>query len=103
MSTCWTSVSARELLIKEPLGGATGAEPTRLPVPGCDDPGVRVVRSLDHARELVWRLRFAREAIVTGLGFTGCDIDTQVEEIGRSGTMLHVRGGELIAQGAAWS
>ncbi len=31
---------------------ATGAEPTRLPVPGADDPAVRVVRSLDHVREL---------------------------------------------------
>ena len=32
---------------------ATGAEPQRLPVPGCDDPAVRVVRSLDHVRELL--------------------------------------------------
>ena len=39
---------------------ATGAEPTRLPVPGADDPAVRVVRSLDHVRELLARLTVRR-------------------------------------------
>ena len=31
---------------------ATGAEPTRLPIPGADHPAVRVIRTLDHVREL---------------------------------------------------
>ena len=32
---------------------ATGAEPTRLPIPGADHPRVRVVRTADHVRELL--------------------------------------------------
>ena len=38
---------------------ATGAEPTRLPVPGADDPAVRVLRTFADLRELTpaWRRR----------------------------------------------
>ena len=53
---------------------ATGAEPTRLPVPGADDPGVRVLRTLDHLRELQQRLRPGASAVVIGSGFIGCEI-----------------------------
>ena len=44
---------------------ATGAEPTRLPVPGADDPAVRVLRTLDHLRELQQRLSQTIEYIKT--------------------------------------
>ncbi len=53
---------------------ATGAEPTRLPVPGSDDPAVRVMRSLDDLRELRSRLRPHGAVIVIGSGFIGCEI-----------------------------
>jgi NADPH-dependent 2,4-dienoyl-CoA reductase/sulfur reductase-like enzyme len=53
---------------------ATGAEPTRLPVPGADDPGVRVLRSLDHLRELRARLPQGAAVVVIGSGFIGCEI-----------------------------
>jgi NADPH-dependent 2,4-dienoyl-CoA reductase/sulfur reductase-like enzyme len=53
---------------------ATGAEPTRLPVPGADDPGVRVLRTLDHLRELQRRLSRGESVIVIGSGFIGCEI-----------------------------
>jgi 3-phenylpropionate/trans-cinnamate dioxygenase ferredoxin reductase component len=53
---------------------ATGAEPTRLPVPGADDPAVRVLRTLDHLRELQQRLGSNASAIVIGSGFIGCEI-----------------------------
>jgi NADPH-dependent 2,4-dienoyl-CoA reductase/sulfur reductase-like enzyme len=54
---------------------ATGAEPTRLPVPGADDSGVRVIRSLDHVRELLARLEGAGTRVaVIGSGFIGCEI-----------------------------
>lgn len=53
---------------------ATGAEPTRIPVPGADHPGVRIVRALDHVRELIVRLRDGEPVIVIGSGFIGCEI-----------------------------
>ncbi len=53
---------------------ATGAEPRRLPLPGADDPAVRVLRSLDDLRELERRLASAPAAIVIGSGFIGCEI-----------------------------
>ena len=53
---------------------ATGAEPTRLDVPGADDPAVRVVRALDHVRELQRRLNGDEAVVVIGSGFIGCEI-----------------------------
>ena len=53
---------------------ATGAEPTRLDVPGADDPAVRVVRALDHVRELQRRLNGDAAVVVIGSGFIGCEI-----------------------------
>jgi 3-phenylpropionate/trans-cinnamate dioxygenase ferredoxin reductase subunit len=61
---------------------ATGAEPGRLPISGCDDPGVRVVRSLDQVRELVHRLDSAADAIVIGSGFIGCEIAASLRRRG---------------------
>jgi 3-phenylpropionate/trans-cinnamate dioxygenase ferredoxin reductase subunit len=67
---------------------ATGAEPKRLPVPGCDDPGVRVVRSLDQVRELVHRLRSAPDVIVIGSGFIGCEIAASLRRRGHTVTLV---------------
>ncbi len=53
---------------------APGAEPKRLSVPGADDPGVMVLRSLDHLRELQHRLIPGVRPIVIGSGFIGCEI-----------------------------
>jgi 3-phenylpropionate/trans-cinnamate dioxygenase ferredoxin reductase subunit len=53
---------------------ATGAEPVRLPVPGADDPAVRVVRTLAHVHALLERLRPGDPVIVIGSGFIGCEI-----------------------------
>jgi 3-phenylpropionate/trans-cinnamate dioxygenase ferredoxin reductase subunit len=53
---------------------ATGAEPTRLPVPGADDPAVRAVRKLDDMRELLRRLGDGDPVVVIGSGFIGCEI-----------------------------
>jgi 3-phenylpropionate/trans-cinnamate dioxygenase ferredoxin reductase subunit len=52
---------------------ATGAEPTRLPVPGADHPAVRVIRTLDHVRELTARLGDGDPVVVIGSGFIGCE------------------------------
>ncbi len=67
---------------------ATGSEPRRLPVPGCDDPGVRVVRSLDQVRELVHRLRSAPNTIVIGSGFIGCEIAASLRRRGHAVTLV---------------
>ena len=67
---------------------ATGAEPRRLTVPGCDDPGVRVVRSLDQVRELLHRLRSASDAIVIGSGFIGCEIAASLRRRGHGVTLV---------------
>jgi NADPH-dependent 2,4-dienoyl-CoA reductase/sulfur reductase-like enzyme len=61
---------------------ATGAEPSRLPVPGAEDPGVRVLRSLDHLRELQARLSRGAPVVVIGSGFVGCEIAASLRILG---------------------
>jgi NADPH-dependent 2,4-dienoyl-CoA reductase/sulfur reductase-like enzyme len=53
---------------------ATGAEPTRLPVPGGDRPWVHVVRTVEHVRRLTDRLSDTARVVVIGSGFIGCEI-----------------------------
>jgi 3-phenylpropionate/trans-cinnamate dioxygenase ferredoxin reductase subunit len=68
---------------------ATGAEPTRLTCPGCDDPAVRVVRSLDHVRELQHRLGAGACAVaVIGSGFIGCEIAASLRRRGHPVTLI---------------
>jgi 3-phenylpropionate/trans-cinnamate dioxygenase ferredoxin reductase subunit len=61
---------------------ATGAEPARLPVPGSDDARVRVVRSLDHLRELNRQLDSDARVVVIGSGFIGCEIASSLRARG---------------------
>jgi 3-phenylpropionate/trans-cinnamate dioxygenase ferredoxin reductase component len=61
---------------------ATGAEPTRLPIPGSDHPRIRVLRSLDHLRELTARLRDGAPVVVIGSGFIGCEIASSLRARG---------------------
>jgi 3-phenylpropionate/trans-cinnamate dioxygenase ferredoxin reductase component len=67
---------------------ATGAEPTRLPVPGVDDPAVRVLRSLDQLRELERRLAGGEHAVVIGSGFIGCEIASSLRSRGQAVTLV---------------
>jgi NADPH-dependent 2,4-dienoyl-CoA reductase/sulfur reductase-like enzyme len=69
---------------------ATGAEPTRLDVPGADDPAVRVVRTLDHVRELITRLPAdgGGSVAVIGSGFIGCEIATSLRRRGARVTLI---------------
>jgi 3-phenylpropionate/trans-cinnamate dioxygenase ferredoxin reductase component len=67
---------------------ATGAEPKRLPVPGSDDPSVRVMRSLDDLRELRVRLRGGAPVVVIGSGFIGCEIAASLRRRGHSVTLV---------------
>ena len=67
---------------------ATGSEPKRLPIPGADDPGVRVLRSLDDLRDLQ-RRRIAGAAIaVIGSGFIGCEIAASLRMLGHPVTLI---------------
>ena len=63
---------------------ATGAEPTRLPVPGADHPAVRLIRTLDHVRELTARLRDGDAVVVIGSGFIGCEIAASLRRRGHA-------------------
>ena len=64
---------------------ATGAEPIRLPVAGADDPAVRVVRTLDHMRELLARLDGdGVDVAVIGSGFIGCEIASSLRARGHA-------------------
>ena len=67
---------------------ATGAEPARLPLPGADDPGVRVMRSLAHLRELKARLVPGEAVIVIGSGFIGCEIAASLAMRGQAVTLV---------------
>jgi 3-phenylpropionate/trans-cinnamate dioxygenase ferredoxin reductase subunit len=67
---------------------ATGAEPTRIPVPGADHPGVRIVRTLDHVRELIARLRDGEPVVVIGSGFIGCEIAASLCRRGHPVTLI---------------
>ena len=67
---------------------ATGAEPKRLPIPGADHPAVRVVRTLDHVRELTTRVRRGDAVVVVGSGFIGCEIAASLQRRGQSVTLV---------------
>ncbi|MBV8220814.1 MAG: FAD-dependent oxidoreductase [Solirubrobacterales bacterium] len=67
---------------------ATGAEPTRLPVPGVDHPSVRVIRTLDHVRELTARLRAGDPVVVIGSGFIGWEIAASLRRRGQDVTLV---------------
>jgi 3-phenylpropionate/trans-cinnamate dioxygenase ferredoxin reductase subunit len=67
---------------------ATGAEPTRIPVPGADHPAVRVIRTLDDVRELLVRLERAEPVIVIGSGFIGCEIAVSLRWRGHPVTLF---------------
>lgn len=76
------SVGYRDALL------ATGAEPTRIPVPGADHPGVRVIRTLDHVRELIARLGDGEPVLVIGSGFIGCEIAASLRRRGHAVTLI---------------
>jgi 3-phenylpropionate/trans-cinnamate dioxygenase ferredoxin reductase subunit len=67
---------------------ATGGEPTRLPIPGSDHPRVRVVRTLDHVRDLIASLAGGTSVVVIGSGFIGCEIASSLRIRGHAVTVV---------------
>ena len=63
---------------------ATGAEPTRLPVPGADRPWVHVVRTVEHVRRLTAQLDDRDRVVVIGSGFIGCEIAASLRARGHA-------------------
>ncbi len=84
---CVTLSGGRELEYEQCVL-ATGAEPRRLTVPGADDPAIRVLRSLDHFRELTARLRPETRVAVVGSGFLGCEIAASLRRRGHPITLI---------------
>ncbi|XAY05056.1 Rhodocoxin reductase [Paraconexibacter sp. AEG42_29] len=74
---------------------APGARPVRLPIDGADDPGVLVIRTLEHARDLVDRLQPGHRVIVMGSGFVGCEV---AASLSRRGHPVHLISDEPLPQ-----
>ncbi len=85
---------------------ATGSEPTRLPVPGVDDPAVRVVRSLDDLHQLNRHLVPGNAAVIVGSGFIGCEIATSLRRRGHPVSLVSdepAPNQRRLGQHAAWA
>lgn len=57
---------------------ATGSEPSRPPVPGGDDPNVRVMRRVGDASSIAERSSVVERVVVLGSGFIGCEAAASV-------------------------
>jgi NADPH-dependent 2,4-dienoyl-CoA reductase/sulfur reductase-like enzyme/nitrite reductase/ring-hydroxylating ferredoxin subunit len=53
---------------------ATGADPVKLDLPGCDLPHVHYLRTLGHSRAIITAARTARRAVVIGSSFIGLEV-----------------------------
>ena len=85
---------------------ATGSEPTRLPVPGADDPAVRVVRSLDDLHQLNRHLDPGHAAVIVGSGFIGCEIAASLRRRGHPVSLVsdeQAPNQRRLGQHAAWA
>lgn len=67
---------------------ATGSEPIRLPVPGADDPGILVMRTIENSTRLRERVGKGGRAIVVGSGFIGCEAAASLSLRGAEITLI---------------
>jgi len=65
---------------------ATGSEPTRLPVPGGDDPALHTMRTVEDSLALARTA--GHEAVVVGSGFIGCEAAASLATIGSTVTLV---------------
>src|ERR1700722_13816492 len=85
---------------------APGSEPTRLPVPGADDPAVRVVRSLDDLHQLNRHLDPGHAAVIVGSGVIGCEIAASLRRRGHPVSLVsdeQAPNQRRLGQHAAWA
>ena len=67
---------------------ATGSEPVRIPVPGADDPGIMVMRTIEDSTRLQKRVGRGDSAIVVGSGFIGCEAAASLSLRGAEVTLI---------------
>lgn len=67
---------------------ATGSEPVRIPVPGSDDPGVMVMRTIEDSTRLQKRVGRGDSAVVVGSGFIGCEAAASLSLRGAEVTLI---------------
>ena len=88
---------------------ATGAAPTRPPIPGIDLPGVETCWTLEDARKIADRMAPGKRVVLMGAGFIGCivlqalaarDLKVTVVEMAERmlPRMMDEVGGEMIAR-----
>jgi 3-phenylpropionate/trans-cinnamate dioxygenase ferredoxin reductase component len=74
---------------------ATGAEPNRLPIPGHDQQGVHLLRTLDDSTAIRREIeRGARRAVIVGGGYIGVEVAADCLQKGVAVTLLE-RGRQL--------
>jgi 3-phenylpropionate/trans-cinnamate dioxygenase ferredoxin reductase subunit len=73
------------------LALATGARARKPELPGCDLPGVCVLRDLKDAREISARLAAAEKVVVIGGGFIGLEMAAAARKKGRAAMLLEAQ------------
>ncbi len=69
---------------------ATGGRPRRLSIPGADLDGVSYLRTLEDSDTLRAAMVNARQAVVVGGGFIGCEVATAFAQSGLQTALLEV-------------
>ncbi len=69
---------------------ATGGRPRRLSIPGADLDGVSYLRTLEDSDTLRAAMANARQAVVVGGGFIGCEVATAFAQSGLQTALLEV-------------
>ena len=69
---------------------ATGGRPRRLPIPGADLAGISYLRTLEDSDALQAGMAGARQAVVVGGGFIGCEVATAFALSGLRTTLIEL-------------